>query len=175
MSEIDPSATQNPLSSAPVKRRVEICAIPGGLTLIAALVIGGCSGDRPLANPGLTDRRLAPCPTSPNCVSSQASDENQRVEPLLYSGDPAQAQSRLLAVLKGMERVQIQSANVGYVHAEFRSALFGFVDDVEFRFDPPGVIQMRSASRIGYSDFGVNRKRVEAIRTRFAVSESAGS
>ncbi len=59
--------------------------------------------------------------------------------------------------------------------AEFRSALFGFADDVEFHFDPPGVIQVRSASRIGYSDFGVNRKRVEAIRTRFAASGNAGS
>jgi uncharacterized protein (DUF1499 family) len=140
------------------------------LTLIAALVMSGCSGSRPQANPGLNDSRLAPCPASPNCVSSQASAENQRVEPLRYSGDAAQAQWRLLAVLKGMERMQVQRADAGYVHAEFRSALFGFVDDVEFHFDPPGAIQVRSASRVGYSDFGVNHKRVETIRTRFAAA-----
>jgi uncharacterized protein (DUF1499 family) len=58
-------------------------------------------------------------------------------------------------------------------HAEFRSALFGFVDDVEFHFDPPGVIQVRSASRVGYSDWGVNQERVETIRTRFAATAGA--
>ena len=142
----------------------------GGLTLIAALGLGGCSGGKPSTNSGMIDGRLAPCPTSPNCVSSQASAEGHRVEPLRYSGDAAQAQGRLLITLEGMERVHIQRADAVYIHAEFRSALLGFIDDVEFRFETPGSIQVRSASRVGYFDFGVNRERVDAIRTRFATS-----
>jgi uncharacterized protein (DUF1499 family) len=145
-----------------------------GLTLIAVLT-AGCSGGQAPTNPGLNESRLAPCPASPNCVSSLASTESQRVEALRYSGDAAQAQSRLLNVLKGMESVRIVHLEEDYIHAEFRSALLGFVDDVEFLFDPPGAIQMRSASRIGYSDFGVNRQRVAAIRARFAATVDANS
>ena len=140
------------------------------LTLLVALALGGCSGGIAPANTGQNESRLAPCPASPNCVSSLASAESQRVEALRYSGDAAQAQSRLLSVLNGMERVHIVLVKEAYIHAEFRSALLGFVDDVEFLFTPPGAIQMRSASRLGYSDFGVNRERVEAIRARFAAT-----
>ena len=144
----------------------------GGLTLIA-LLAAGCSGGQAPTNPGLNESRLAPCPASPNCVSSLASAESQRVEALRYSGEVTQAQSRLLGVLKGMERVHIVRVEEAYIHAEFRTALLGFVDDVEFLFDPPGTIQMRSASRLGYSDFGVNRQRVAAIRARFAATGEA--
>ena len=143
------------------------------LTLLVALALGGCSGGIAPANTGQNESRLAPCPASPNCVSSLASAENQRVEALRYSGDAAQAQSRLLSVLKGMERVHIVRVEEAYIHAEFRSALLGFVDDVEFLFTPPGAIQIRSASRLGYSDFGVNRERVAAIRARFATTAEA--
>jgi len=149
---------------------------PRGVVLIAALVtMGGCSGGRPPATLGLTEGRLAPCPGSPNCVSSQASADGPWVEALRYAGDSGQARNRLLAILKGMDRVQIQRADANYIHAEFRSVLFGFVDDVEFYFDPPGVIQVRSASRLGYSDLGVNRERVETIRARFAATAGASS
>ncbi|MBL8413756.1 MAG: DUF1499 domain-containing protein [Propionivibrio sp.] len=144
------------------------------LTLIVVLALGGCSGGIP-ANTGQNGSTLAPCPASPNCVSSLASAESQRVAALPYSGDAAQAQSRLLGVLKGMERVHIVRVEEAYIHAEFRSALLGFVDDVEFLFDPPGTIQIRSASRLGYSDFGVNRERVTAIHALFAASAKANS
>ncbi|MBL0166588.1 MAG: DUF1499 domain-containing protein [Propionivibrio sp.] len=147
----------------------------GKLTLLVALALAGCSGGIPPANTGQNGSRLAPCPASPNCVSSLASAESQRVAALRYSGDAAQAQSRLLGVLNGMERVRIVRVEAAYIHAEFRSALLGFVDDVEFLFDPPGAIQMRSASRLGYSDFGVNRERVAAIRARFAAMTEANS
>jgi uncharacterized protein (DUF1499 family) len=145
----------------------------GKLTLLVALAMGGCSGEIPPANTGQNGNRLAPCPASPNCASSLANAESQRVEALRYNGDAEQAQSRLLSVLQGMERVRIVRVEEAYIHAEFRSALLGFVDDVEFLFDPPGAIQMRSASRLGYSDFGVNRERVTAIRARFAASIEA--
>ena len=141
----------------------------GGLTLVVALMLGGCAGGSPPVNSGLSEGRLRPCPDSPNCVSSQATAASQRVEPLPYAGDAEKAQRRLLAVMNDMERVHIQRTDPGYIHAEFRSALWGFVDDVEFLFAPSGVIQARSASRTGYYDFGVNRNRIEAIRVRFAA------
>ncbi|TVR56689.1 MAG: DUF1499 domain-containing protein [Candidatus Competibacteraceae bacterium] len=141
--------------------------ILGGLVLFALLVGAGCAGGRPPAPLGVTEGRLAPCPGAPNCVSSQAVDANRRVEPLRYEGDAALARARLLEILHGLARVQIQRADDDYLHAEFRSAVFGFVDDVEFYFNPPGVIQVRSAARTGYYDFGVNRKRVERIRQQW--------
>lgn len=149
------------------------------LPVLLITALSACSGGQHPAHIGLTDRQLAPCPASPNCVSSQAGAENQRVEALRYNNNYSnaitqeQAQARLLSVLKGMERVTVIRAEATYVHAEFRSAFFGFVDDVEFHFDPPGVIQLRSASRVGHSDFGVNRARVAAIRERFSAPAGA--
>jgi uncharacterized protein (DUF1499 family) len=145
--------------------------IIGGLVWVFAAALGGCSGGRPPANLGVTEGRLAPCPGSPNCVSSQAGEESRRVEPLRYQSEPGPARDRLLAMLNGMERVRIIQADADYIHAEFTSAVFGFVDDVEFQFDPSGFIQIRSASRTGYYDFGVNRERVETIRQRFIADD----
>lgn len=139
------------------------------------VTLSACSGRANLNNSAATELQLAPCPASPNCVSSLASTESQRVDALRYEGDRAQAQARLLRVLKEMPRATVVRADPTYVHVEFRSALFGFVDDVEFHFDPPGAIQVRSASRVGYSDFGVNRARVAAIRERFAALAGAPS
>jgi uncharacterized protein (DUF1499 family) len=112
---------------------------------------------------------LAPCPDTPNCVSSQAKNADQRVDPILFSGDSASAWSRLRKVIAAMKGARITQEKVGSLHAEFRSALFGFVDDVEFRMDEDaGRIDVRSASRTGYFDFGVNRRRVEEILEQFA-------
>lgn len=141
-----------------------------GFILLA--VIQGCSGGRPPGNLGIAEGRLAPCPSSPNCVSSEATAADQRVEPLRYVGDPSQARARLLGVLNRMVRVRIVQSTEDYLHAEFRSAVFGFMDDLECAFNPPGTIQVRSASRTGYYDFGVNRERVETIRARFSTTPS---
>ena len=140
----------------------------GGLAVIAILIAGGCSGGQPPASLGVNQGQLAPCPDSPNCVSSQAANENRWVHPLRYQGERARARAQLLALLDGMDRAEIVQADENYIHAQFRSAVFGFVDDVEFLLDPPGFIQVRSSARIGYYDFGVNRERVERIRVRFA-------
>ncbi len=142
--------------------------------VVVLALTAGCSGGRPPTSLGVTEGRLAPCPGSPNCVSSEAAAE-QRVEPLRYDGDAAQARARLLDVLNGMDRARIVQSTDDYVHVEFRSAVFGFVDDVEFYFSPPGTIQVRSASRTGYSDFGVNRERVETLRARFAATSNAAA
>ena len=144
-----------------------------GLMLVALL--SACSGGSQRANFALAEGRLAACPASPNCVSSQASAQSQRVDAMRYDGDGTLAQARLLRVLREMARVTVISADASYVHTEFRSVLFGFVDDVEFHFDPPGTIQVRSASRVGYFDFGVNRARVTAIGDRFAALAGAPS
>jgi uncharacterized protein (DUF1499 family) len=79
----------------------------------------------------------------------------------------------LLDVLNGMDRARTVQSTDDYVHVEFRSTLFGFVDEVEFYFSPPGTLQVRSASRTGYSDFGVNRERVKTLRARFAARSNA--
>lgn len=126
-----------------------------------------------LAGFGLAADQLAPCPDSPNCVSSQAGNAGQRIEALHYTGDAGTANKRLVTVLKNMDRTTIQHADALSIRAEVRSTFFGFVDDLTFYFDAPGVIQVRSASRLGYADFGVNRQRVEEIRTRF--NSTAGS
>ena len=121
-------------------------------------------GKRP-TNLGVQGGKLASCPSSPNCVSSQASD-NHAIAPLRFSGDAQAAVRKLKAVVEGMPRTRIIDSKPDYLYAEFSTALMGFVDDVEFYCDGTA-IQVRSASRLGYSDLGVNRKRVEAIREAF--------
>ncbi|WP_017300595.1 DUF1499 domain-containing protein [Nodosilinea nodulosa] len=123
------------------------------------------AGDRP-TNLGVKEGKLAPCPDSPNCVVSQGKpDAEHAIAPLAYSGDPAEAMTKLTAVVKAMPRTTIVESTDNYLYAEFASKLMGFVDDVEFYLDPAeSVIQVRSASRLGKSDLGVNRQRVEAIR-----------
>lgn len=117
---------------------------------------------------GVTPRTLAPCPETPNCVSSQSGDREHFVEPLRYTGGAVQAWQRLRIALGTEPRITIIEDSNSYLHAEARSLVFRFVDDVEFLADPEqGAIQIRSASRVGYSDFGVNRRRVERIRKAF--------
>ena len=115
-----------------------------------------------------TNKRLSPCPTTPNCVSSLSEDKSHYVEPLTYKATLEEAREKLISVMNSMKRSEIVTAEVNYIHATFKSALFGFVDDVEFSFDDQRkVIDVKSASRTGYSDLGVNRKRIEEIRQKF--------
>lgn len=108
---------------------------------------------------------LAPCRSWPNCVSSQATRDSQRVEPLPLAGSPAEALDRARAALESMPRTRVVTAGGRYLHAECTSLLFRFVDDVELLADPEaGVLHVRSASRTGRSDLGVNRRRVERLR-----------
>lgn len=108
--------------------------------------------------------RLPPCPSSPNCVSTEATDPAKQMAPLPYRVDRATSRKLILSIVGTMPRASIVSQTDDYVHAEFRSRLFGFVDDVEFLFDDDtAIIHFRSASRSGYSDMGVNRQRMTAI------------
>jgi len=114
-------------------------------------------------------KALAPCPSSPNCVSSAATDPGHRVEPLAFVGRPDVALGRLRDTIAAMPRARVTSSTDWSLHAEFTSRLFRFVDDVDCVLDvAASVIHIRSASRTGYSDLGVNRKRVEQIRADFA-------
>jgi len=117
---------------------------------------------------------LKPCPDSPNCVSSQAADTDQFIEPLRYTGTAESAWNHLIEVLQAAKRTVITEQTESYMHAEVTSLIFHFVDDVEFILQPDEqLIQVRSASRTGHSDFGVNRRRVETLRKAFEVSLEA--
>ena len=135
------------------------------------LLATGCSANG-FTPRGIVDGRLAPCPSSPNCVSSQAELEKKRVEPLLFEGDVEAVRNRLVQVIESMKNGEVQTASDTYVHAVFRSAVFKFADDVEFQIIPnEKLIHVRSAARTGYYDFGVNRRRVEEIRQRFEAED----
>ena len=117
---------------------------------------------------GQTITQLSACPDKPNCVSSQSHDPAHFIEPIPYSGSPASALQGLKAVLASEPRTTITVEQGNYLHAEVRSLVFRFVDDIEFLLDTKQQrIHVRSASRSGYSDLGVNRRRVERIRNSF--------
>jgi uncharacterized protein (DUF1499 family) len=113
-------------------------------------------------NLGVKDGRLAPCRRTPNCVSSQAdpSDGEHYIAPIRFTGTMAD----LRGLVESMERVTVIAAQDNYLYAEYRSKLLRYVDDVELYLDK-GMVHVRSASRLGRRDFGVNRKRIEALRT----------
>jgi len=127
-----------------------------------------CAGKRP-TNLGVSDTGLSPCPSSPNCVSSDASDSGHQISALQLAAAPAEAWRSAREVVMELPRARIVEETEDYLHAECRSALFGFVDDLELQLRPSeSIIAVRSASRLGYSDFGVNRRRVEALRESLA-------
>jgi uncharacterized protein (DUF1499 family) len=109
--------------------------------------------------------KLLPCAEKPNCVSSQSENISSYVKPIRYSVSNQKLGMHLKKLIDAMPRTTIVESDSRYLHVEFKSAVFGFVDDVEFILgNPPGVLHIRSASRVGYWDFGVNRRRVERIR-----------
>jgi len=109
---------------------------------------------------------LAPCPSSPNCVSTQATDEGHAIAPLRYRKSRAEAKEALKEALHTLPRTRLVEEDESYLHYEFTSLLLRFIDDVEFLFDDDAkTIHFRSASRTGYGDLGVNRKRMEGIRS----------
>lgn len=144
-----------------------------GLCFIT-IMVGACSRV-PQDEIGMQNGSFRPCPDSPNCVSSMAADGGHAVQPFAYSGITMEdARGIVVSILENTKRCRIITMEERYIHAEFRSLVFRFVDDVEFYF--PGdasIVHVKSASRLGYSDFGVNRKRVERIRSAFSQRASA--
>ena len=124
------------------------------------------AGKRP-TNIGIQSGQLTPCPGTPNCVNSQSQNAQHSIKPLTYDSTPTEAMANLKTVIQSLERTKIITETENYLYAEFTSKLMGYVDDVEFLLDDKAkVIHVRSASRLGQSDLGVNRKRIETIRTK---------
>ena len=143
------------------------------LWLVPVLMVG-CSGTRP-STLGVEEGRLAPCPDSPNCVSSQSADAKHGIDPIAYTTSVEEARNRLEKIVRAMPRTKAVRLEEDYICLECSSRLFRFVDDVEFWFDDASkVIHCRSASRKGYSALGVNRKRVEKIREQFSAAGQGG-
>ena len=118
---------------------------------------------------GVKDGRLARPKSTPNCVSSQVdpADAEHYIAPIPFKGDAAAAMAAVRKAVEGMPDTTIIRAEGNYLYAEYRSKLMRFVDDVEFFYDGSArLIHVRSASRLGRRDFGVNRARVEALRAR---------
>lgn len=135
-----------------------------GLATIGYGQAVGFSGSPP-TDIGVRDGRLTPCKTSPNCVTSYDRDGYSAIAPLKIDGDVGAVMTKLKAALANQPRVTIVDASGGYLYVTQRSKLMGYVDDVEFLFDPgAGVVHVRSASRLGHSDLGINRDRIERLR-----------
>jgi uncharacterized protein (DUF1499 family) len=146
---------------------VRILAIAAACVVLAAVSVLVAARLRPRTPTlGLENGRLRPCPGSPNCVSSEGGPSGSSVLPIAWSGSADDAIRELGSLLSRMPRVTVVASDRGYLHAEFRSRLFGYVDDFEARWDGAArCIQVRSASRSGHSDLGVNRRRVEWVRS----------
>jgi len=152
-----------------------------GIALLVLLVVAGlalhvatASGDTVFSwkrpdNLGVKDGRLAPPKTTPNCVSSQApaSDTEHYIAPIPFKGDAAAAMAAVRKAVEGMRDATVIRQDGAYLYAEYRTKLMRFVDDVELYYDEKaGLIHVRSASRLGRRDMGVNRARVESLRAR---------
>ena len=143
---------------------MKIGSISGLMTMF---IMGSVSGAG-LEGLDAMDNKLAPCPDSPNCVSTQSESKRHSMAPLPYLQRREASRTRILNILKGMKRMEIVKVTDFYIHVEFRTALWGFVDDVEFLFDDASrVVHFRSASRTGYYDFGLNRRRMKEISERY--------
>jgi uncharacterized protein (DUF1499 family) len=139
------------------------------IALVLAFFLGGkqlLAGSQP-TNLGVHDGKLLSCPATPNCVNSQANDPTHRIAALALAKDPALTMTALQRVVQGMPRSKTIEATDNYLYVQFTSQLMGFVDDVEFLVDGRAV-QVRSASRLGESDLGVNRQRIEEIRSELS-------
>jgi len=113
---------------------------------------------------GIKDGKLQPCPKSPNCVSTQSKDEKHKMEPLSYNVTLDEAKTKIKEVIGTFKRTKLITEEDNYLHFEFRTATFKFVDDVEFYFDDTAkLIHFRSAAQRGYSDMGVNKKRMKKV------------
>ena len=138
------------------------------ILLAAGLIVRGLSCAPIPDEIGLSNGTLRACPQSPNCVVSENSRSESHVDPLTFKGDGPRSFQSLIKFLSAEPGVDLVTVEDGYAHAVFRTPILRFQDDIELRLDPGlKVIHVRSASRIGYSDLGANRRRIESIRRRW--------
>jgi uncharacterized protein (DUF1499 family) len=139
------------------------------LLLLAGVGVGWyCFSKPPVL--GVREGRLLPCPSSPNCVCSQDTDPEHSIAAFKFRGSGTNALQRLKSVVLNQSRTRVIDEHGGYFRVEFVTPICRYRDDVEFLLDErEGVIQVRSSSRIGYGDLGVNRKRMEHLRELFST------
>ena len=150
-----------------------------GTVLHTALTGWSHSGDSVFAGKrptylGVTDGRLARPKSTPNCVASQAdaTDTVHYIAPIKFTGSAVEAMAALRRIVDASARTLVLKHEANYLYAEYKSKLMGYVDDVEFlASEKEGVIHVRSASRLGRRDYGVNRERIEAVRERFSAAQ----
>jgi uncharacterized protein (DUF1499 family) len=152
-----------------------------GIAALALLVLLagqlGAFGGTPPTDLGVRDGRLKPPSNTPNSVSSQADlwpqrpmHDEARIAPLALRGSGAQTMAKLRCIVEALPGAQVVQSRDDYLYVQFTTRWMKFVDDAEFWFDPDaGVVQLRSASRVGRKDFGVNRARIETIRQALAA------
>ena len=138
--------------------------------LMMAFILTG-TASAGVENIGMTEEKLAPCPDSPNCVSTQSEEKRHAMKPLPYLQTREASREKILSILKDMKRTKIVKLTESYIHVECRTALLRFVDDVEFFLDgTTRVVHFRSASRVGYYDFGLNRRRMKRFSEKYLES-----
>ncbi len=146
-----------------------VTGLAAGAGLLAtSMAVLGMLSHKPPQTLGLMDGKLRPCPPgSQNCVSSESSESERHIAPFELVHEDPKALEQIAAVVRTMPRARVVALRPEYLHAEFTSLIFRFVDDVELRLDvPPERVHLRSASRVGKGDLGVNRRRVEELRQR---------
>jgi len=137
----------------------------GGLVMAVFLTSTACAG---VENIGMMEGKLAPCPDSPNCVSTQSEEKGHAMKPLPFLQTREASREKILSILKDMKRTEIVKLTESYIHVECRTALLHFTDDVAFFLDDTTrVVHFRSASRVGYYDFGLNRRRMKRISEKY--------
>ena len=140
------------------------------LSIFVALT--GCSSNAPSL--GIENGQLIPCPNKPNCVNSFSKDKAQYIKPIVIVGSNQDVANAIVNVVNALDNSKVTVTENSYIRAEFSSTIFGFVDDVEFYFPAKTsekTIYIRAAARLGYSDFNVNRERVELIRLSLEARE----
>ena len=174
-----PEATGGMLKRFLLVAGLVLAGVIAGIALHTTAVRWNNSGDTVFAGKrptylGVTDGKLARTKSTPNCVASQAdpADAGHYIAPLKYSGSAVEAMAALRKIVDDTPGTLVVKHEANYLNAEYKSKLLGLVDDVEFyASEKEGVIHVRSASRLGRRDFGVNRARIEAIRERFAAAQ----
>lgn len=136
--------------------------------IVPSLWLAGCASAPPPETTMTDDNTFTPCDGAPHCVSSQAApDDSHYVEPFAYATDARTARYQLLGLIREQPRTAIKTAEDRYIHATFSTRL-GFTDDVYFLFrNSEQKIDVKSTSRVGYYDMGVNHRRVERLRALF--------
>ena len=138
-----------------------------GIILLTCLLLTALSCTARPPKAGLLAGRLRPCPSKPNCICSEDKKTDAWVEPLTFQGPPARVWERLKTALQEIGGT-IRHQDDEYIWATFSTRVFRFIDDVEFRMvADQNTIHVRSASRVGYSDLGLNKRRMERLRSRF--------